>query len=71
MEKPDPLNVDVRPICEEGKSPLGTILDKVDTLIPGQNLILIVPFEPIPLYGLLAQRGFTHECRLRSDDAGV
>ena len=69
METPSPLMVDVRPICDRGDSPLGTILDAVERLIPDQNLVIIVPFEPLPLYGLLAQRGFSHSSKLRSDDA--
>ncbi len=69
MEDPKPLELDVRPLCEIGQAPLGTILDAVDTLAPGQDLILVVPFEPLPLYGLLAQRGFTHKTHLREDDA--
>ena len=69
MESPSPLTIDVRPICEKGESPLGTILDAVDDLTPNQDLIIIAPFEPLPLIGLLAQRGFSHSSKLRSDDA--
>ena len=69
METPTPLIIDVRPLCEKGDSPLGPILDAVGQLSPGQNLVLVAPFEPIPLIGLLAQRGFSHSSKLRSDDA--
>lgn len=69
METPSPHTVDVRPICERGESPLGTILDAVERLTPKQHLVVIAPFEPLPLYGLLAQRGFSHSSKLRSDDA--
>ncbi|MDA0346283.1 MAG: DUF2249 domain-containing protein [Verrucomicrobia bacterium] len=68
MDTPEPLTVDVRPLCERGEAPIGTILDAVDQLMKNQKLILIAPFEPLPLYGLLALRGFTHTCRLRDDD---
>lgn len=69
METSSPLTIDVRPICERGDSPLGKILDAVEQLKPSQDLVVIAPFEPIPLIGLLAQRGFTHSSKLRSDDA--
>jgi len=37
------------------------IQDALSRLEPGQSLRLIAPFEPVPLYDFLAQRGFTHE----------
>ena len=37
------------------------ILDAVSRLEPGQALRLIAPFEPVPLYDFLGQRGFAHE----------
>ncbi|QXD26242.1 DUF2249 domain-containing protein [Opitutia bacterium ISCC 51] len=59
----------MRPICDRGESPLGTILDAAERLTSNQDLVIIVPFEPLPLYGLLAQRGFSHSSKLRSEDA--
>ncbi|MCZ6673465.1 MAG: DUF2249 domain-containing protein [Verrucomicrobia bacterium] len=48
---------------EEGKAPLGTFLAAVDRLKPGQELMLIAPFKPIPVFALLGHRGFKHESK--------
>ncbi|MCZ6671663.1 MAG: DUF2249 domain-containing protein [Verrucomicrobia bacterium] len=64
MQESEPLKVDVRPLCEAGKAPLSTILAAVDRLKPGQKLMLIAPFKPIPLFALLRSRGFKHESKL-------
>lgn len=69
MEISAPLIVDVRPMCEKGEAPLGTILNAAEQLRPGQVLVVVAPFEPVPLIGLLAQRGFSHSSKLRSDNA--
>lgn len=49
------------------RPPLPAILSAISALKPGQALLLIAPFEPAPLYDLLAQRGFTHASRRRGD----
>lgn len=59
--RPEPRTLDVRPLLARGDSPLGTIEEAVDGLQPGQSLILLVPFEPIPLYTKLGLLGFAHE----------
>jgi uncharacterized protein (DUF2249 family) len=61
MKTPSPLELDVRPICVRGRPPMPAILDALAKLEPGQPLRLIAPFEPVPLYDFLAQRGFSHE----------
>jgi uncharacterized protein (DUF2249 family) len=35
-------------------------MSAVSTLKPGQTLRLLAPFEPIPLFGVLAKQGFSH-----------
>jgi uncharacterized protein (DUF2249 family) len=60
MKKPPPLELDVRPMLERKRPPLPAILDAVTRLADGQSLKLIAPFEPAPLYSMLAERGFTH-----------
>jgi len=35
-------------------------MQAVASLAPGQDLVLIAPFEPAPLYGVLEQQGFQH-----------
>ena len=62
-----PLELDVRPLFAAGKPPLVPILNAVNRLQPGQALRLIAPIEPIPLYQLLGERGFTPESRQRDD----
>lgn len=56
-----PLTLDVRPILASGGTPCGAIEDAVSKLIPGQSLVVLAPFEPIPLYTKLALCGFSHE----------
>ena len=64
-----PLELDVRPLFASGTPPLIPILNAVNQLQPGQPLLLIAPMPPVPLYQLLAERGFTAEPRLREDGA--
>jgi uncharacterized protein (DUF2249 family) len=58
-----PLQLDIRPIFARGESPCGAIDQAVASLIPGQTLVLIVPFEPVPLYAKLGNQGFKHQAR--------
>jgi len=53
--------VDVRPIVARGEEPFGTIMAAVDVLEAGQDLVVIAPFEPVPLEGVLGGQGFTFE----------
>lgn len=55
-----PITVDTRPIFARGGTPCQAIDDAVAQTIPGQTLVLLVPFEPLPLYTKLANAGFTH-----------
>jgi uncharacterized protein (DUF2249 family) len=66
---PLPLQLDVRPLVEAQRPPMGAILESVGRLAPGQALRLIAPFEPVPLYQFLAQQGFRHESHVREDGA--
>ena len=50
--------VDVRKIDGE---PFGEIMAALDALSEDESLLLINSFEPEPLYGVLEDRGFTHE----------
>jgi hypothetical protein len=36
-------------------------MEAASTIQPGGILVIIAPFEPVPLYDVLAMRGFTHE----------
>jgi uncharacterized protein (DUF2249 family) len=65
----EPLVVDTRPIFGRGETPCAAIDEAVASLIPGQKLVLLVPFEPAPLYQKLAQAAFTHHARVLDDGA--
>ena len=62
-----PLDLDVRPIFAAGRPPLVPILNAVSRLQPGQSLRLIAPMQPVPLYQMLSERGFTAEPSERAD----
>ena len=59
----EPLLLDTRPIFARGETPCQAIDDATASLIPGQPLVLIVPFEPVPLYKKLANQGFSHQAK--------
>jgi uncharacterized protein (DUF2249 family) len=54
----EPYLLDTRPIFERGGTPCSAVDDAVKRLEPGQSLVLMVPFEPVPLYTKLGQLGF-------------
>lgn len=56
-----PLILDTRPLFAKGQAPCDAIDNAVAKLIPGQRLVLLVPFEPVPLYAKLRQQGFSHK----------
>ena len=58
--------IDVRPVIASGGEPLGEILAAADTVPEGGRLVVIAPFDPIPLYGVMRQMGFSHESELVS-----
>jgi len=62
-----PLELDIRPIFASGASPCSTIDNAVARLRPGQDLILLAPFEPVPLFTKLAAQGFEHRSEELSD----
>jgi uncharacterized protein (DUF2249 family) len=55
------VDLDVRPILRAGGEPFQKIMETVATLAPGQGLRLIATFKPVPLFGVLGSKGFTHE----------
>jgi uncharacterized protein (DUF2249 family) len=58
-----PHELDVRPILRAGGEPFTAIMDVVKGLDSGQALRLLATFEPVPLYGVLAKKGFDHAAR--------
>ncbi len=53
--------VDVREDIARGDEPFNRIMAAVATLADDEELVIINVFEPVPLYGVLGQQGFTHE----------
>ena len=67
IEFVQPLQLDTRPIFARGETPCHAIDEAVANLIPGQPLVLLVDFEPVPLYAKLSNQGFHHEARQLSN----
>jgi uncharacterized protein (DUF2249 family) len=53
--------VDVRDDIRRGDEPFDRIMSAVASLTDDEELVILNVFEPVPLYGVLAQQGFTHE----------
>jgi uncharacterized protein (DUF2249 family) len=53
--------VDVREDIRQGREPFDRIMQAVASLGAGEELVIINLFEPVPLYGVLGQQGFSHE----------
>lgn len=60
MTTHDFSTLDVRDILKAGGEPFSHIMQAVDALSPGQGLRLLATFKPVPLFGVMAQRGFGH-----------
>lgn len=59
-------SLDVRPILAEGGEPFALIMETSAPLKSGESLLLTAPFEPVPLYAALSERGFTYETQMVS-----
>ncbi len=57
------LELDVRPILRAGGEPFQAIMGAIQKLQPGQGLRLLATFKPVPLFGVLGKKGFSHEER--------
>jgi len=57
------VTVDVCEDIRNGREPFSIIMTAVAQLADGQNLRLIAPFEPLPLFTVLAKKGFQHTSR--------
>jgi hypothetical protein len=62
-----PLVLDVRPIFAQGGSPCSTIDEAVASLAPSQVFVLLVPFEPAPLFAKFGAKGFSHKSEPQPD----
>jgi uncharacterized protein (DUF2249 family) len=57
------VNLDVREEIRHGREPFGKIMQTVARLKDSEQLLLIAPFEPAPLYAVLAGQGFSHQSK--------
>jgi uncharacterized protein (DUF2249 family) len=57
------VSVDVREDIRNGREPFARIMEAVGGLKDDEVLRLVAPFEPVPLFGVLARHGFSHEAR--------
>ena len=53
--------VDARPIIRPAVSPFDTIMAAVAGLADGEELVVLAPFEPVPLEGVLGSQGFSYD----------
>lgn len=53
--------LDVRPELEQGGEPFVRIMEAASAIKPGGTLVIVAPFEPVPLYAVLGAQGFEHE----------
>ncbi len=63
--------LDVRPDVESGGEPFVRIMEAAAAIKPGGTLVIIAPFEPVPLYDVLGARGFSHETAMVAGDEWV
>jgi len=61
------VELDVRPILAMGEEPFDTIMGAADEIERGGSLQVTAPFEPVPLYEVMARRGFGHATDMRSE----
>ncbi len=52
--------LDVRATIRAGGEPFDDIMQAVAELDADEDLVLLAPFEPVPLFGVLGAKGFTH-----------
>lgn len=55
------VRLDVRDDLKRGREPFSRIMMTVSGLKETEDLLLIAPFEPTPLFRVLAQHGFSHK----------
>ncbi len=61
--------VDARPIIASGGEPFNTIMEALGALGEHEELVVLAPFEPVPLEGVLSAQGFSYEAvALDGDD---
>lgn len=61
LPKRNIIELDVRPIINSGRDPFKDIMGKAKSLGENEVLMIINNFEPVPLYSVLAKKGFAHK----------
>lgn len=54
------VELDVRDFHRRGEEPFGAIMGALSRLGPEDVFVLINSFEPLPLYSVMAKKGFDH-----------
>lgn len=63
------ITLDVRDDLRQGREPFSKIMNAVGRLGVNEQLLLVAPFEPAPLFSVLGRQGFHHVSkRLQSGD---
>jgi uncharacterized protein (DUF2249 family) len=65
------VHLDVRDELRAGREPFVFIMDAVGQVPANGAFVLRALFEPVPLYAVLAKRGFAHWTERRADDDWV
>jgi len=55
------VTFDARPVIAAGGEPFNDIMAAVAALGENGELVVLAPFEPVPLEGVLSARGFSDE----------
>jgi uncharacterized protein (DUF2249 family) len=60
---------DARPLIAAGDEPFEAIMAAVAALGEGEDLVILAPFEPVPLEGVLGSQGFAYDAQaIGADD---
>src|SRR5690606_20812642 len=52
--------VDARPTLAAGGEPFAEIMEAASQVQQGEVLVVLAPFEPVPLEGVLSEQGFSY-----------
>jgi uncharacterized protein (DUF2249 family) len=63
MSRRKTVRLDVREDIRAGREPFSKIMAATSALKDNEDLLLVAPFEPKPLFGVLAGQGFTHTAK--------
>jgi uncharacterized protein (DUF2249 family) len=57
------ITLDVREDLRAGREPFSKIMTAVSGLAATESLLIIAPFEPVPLFHVLGKQGFAYESK--------